>query len=378
MSRRKKHDKPLVGINLLYIRPGHLGGTIRYALELIKYLSLQNQFRLKIYVQKNVLLDPMLRALPKKEFKVIGGLLGRVMLEHAWLPIIAKMDGVDLLFSPGFVTPLWGRFLKVVTIHDLYYKLFPEFVRPWQRRYWQLFIPMSIYKTNAVITVSDATRHDLNQTFPNADSKTTRIYLGADGGHYNHDVADWRDDPFCLVVGNMTPNKNIESVVAAFLLLKQQNVAIRLIVAGNDIFGRLSNALAAINEPLDIELLEHVDDEVLALLYNKACCLIQASYYEGFGLPVVEAMARGCPVVVSDVPVLREICKDAALYFPAHDPAVLAKQIQVFLKDSTIRQQHVERGEAAAEPFKWEQTAKETGLLFGKLLNIKSQSAVYS
>jgi glycosyltransferase involved in cell wall biosynthesis len=314
MSRTRS----LVGVNLLYVRPGYMGGTVRYAQELVKHMAQQERFEWRLYLQKEAcsVLEPALAALPRTEFSVRGGLAGRVFTEHAILPYVAQADGIDLLFSPGFVSPLWGRFRKVVTIPDMYYKRFPQFVRPWQRRYWQMAIPASLRAADRVVTISESSGADICAAFPAAQSKVRRIYPGADSLAPNAEKSGGKSDsPFCLLVGNITPNKNIDTVVAAFAILREQQPSLRLIIAGSDLFGLMRDALCQqTGKPL-IELHEDVSDDALTLLYAQAECLIQASYYEGFGLPVAEAMINGCPVIVSDIPVMREICGDAALYF---------------------------------------------------------------
>lgn len=363
-------DRPLIGVNLLYVRPGYVGGTVRYAHELLKHLARIEKFRWKIYVQQGAfpVVDPLLAEIPKMEFRVIGSLAGRVLLEHLALPLIAQKDGIDLLFSPGFVSPLWGRFRKVVTIHDLYYKRFPEFVRPWQRRYWQMFVPMSIRAADAAIVVSDSTRDDVCTAFPESAKKVRRIYLGADSLPSSQSIPEQINGPFCLVVGNITPNKNIETIISALSILTERQQGIRLVVAGSDLFGFLRTAITQTRIKPDIELLEHVSDELLSRLYAQASCLIQASHYEGFGLPVVEAMAAGCPVIASNVAVLREVCGEAAMYFSPRSPQELADAIQELMATDGLRTCHIDRGREVSANFTWEKTAQETSDLFEKLL----------
>ena len=172
-------ERPLIGINLLYVRPGYLGGTVRYAHELLRHLVRCDRYRWIIYVQAGAfpVSDPELAKVPRKEFRIRGGLVGRVFVEHIVLPAVARQDRIDLLFSPGFISPLWGDFCKVVTVHDLYYRRFPKFVRFWQRIYWSLFMPASLRAVNAVIADSDSTMSDLVAAFPWAKSKVRRSTL---------------------------------------------------------------------------------------------------------------------------------------------------------------------------------------------------------
>lgn len=360
---------PLVGVNLLYVRPGYVGGTVRYAEQLLSHLARSDRFRLKLYVQAGAFptRDPAILALPRTEFRIRGGVAMRVLVEQLVLPGRAERDGVDLLFSPGFVSPLRGAFAKVVTIHDLYYLRFPQFVRPWQRRYWQAFIPPSLRAVDAAITVSDSTRADLVAAFPWCSEKTDRILLGGDALPLAT-PPDPRPAPYALVVGNVTPNKNIETVVAAFARLAASGTACRLVVAGSDPSGALARALDAAQPRPDVTMLTHIDDASLARLYAGATCLIQASHYEGFGLPVAEAMTAGCAVVASDIGVLREIGGDAALYFPTTDADALAHAVRALATDETTRRHRADACRIRAQQFRWRDVAKRTGDLFDAVL----------
>lgn len=422
-------ERPLIGVNLLYIRPGYVGGTVRYAHELLMHLCQLERYRLVIYVQEGVIHedDPALSSIPRREFRVVGGLAGRVFVEHIVLPFVAHRDGVDLLFSPGFVSPLWGRFRKVVTIHDLYYRLFPQFVRPWQRRYWQIFLPLSLWRVDAAIAVSNSTCKDICVAYPWATKKTKCIHLGADAlnpdcsleanrGIPPFEKEEARGDltvaassniakppspppfqrgkqvacpnglfglnkplafstnsdtrPYCIVVGNITPNKNIETVLTAFGLLKNLGVDCRLVIAGSDLFGLMGQGLKVLSIPVDFELLERVDDNALAALYANAVCLIQASHYEGFGLPVIEAMNTGCPVIASDIPVLREVGGNAAMYFSSQSADDLAKAVRILLEDEASRSRLIVLGHDNASRFKWRGTAMQTAELFDQVLGV--------
>lgn len=363
-------ERPLIGINLLYIRPGYIGGTVRYAYELLRHLVSSGRYRWILYVQAGAFSvdDPELTRVRRKEFHVRGGLIGRVLIEHTVLPVVAHRDGVDLLFSPGFVSPLWGDFRKVVTVHDLYYRRFPEFVRFWQRSYWRLFLPASLAAVDAVIADSDSTKVDLDSAFPWVTRKVRRIHLGADAlNSADGEVQD--DEPFCLVIGNITPNKNIEATVEAFSQLKAKNISCRLLVAGNDLFGLMEQALKRVHPRPTVELLKHVTDATLAQLFARSTCLIQASYHEGFGLPVVEAMAVGCPVVASDIPVMHEIGGDAAIYFPVYSSDALAAAITRLLNEDGLRGRLAAAGKKNASRFRWSYTAEETAKVFAEVLH---------
>ena len=348
-----------------------MGGTVRYAVELVKHWLLFRNFKMIIYIQTgvNAFSSPEFEEIPRREFQIKGGLLGRVFFEHAILPFVVQKDGVDLLFSPGFVSPLWGSFRKVVTIHDLYYRLFPDFVRPWQRRYWQIFIPLSMAAVDAVVADSDSTSNDVKNAFPKLGHKVKRVHLGANAllsGDNNY--FDEKEIPYCLVVGNITPNKNIETVLKAVSLRNGMGESVKLVIAGHDPFGLLEDCMDSYQSTIQVDMRTHVSDSELGWLYANALCLIQASHYEGFGLPVIEAMQVGCPVIASDIPVMREIGNDAAIYFSPDSPNELSQNISRMLNDPALRQSLIEQGKCNAEIFSWEKTAKETAELFDAVL----------
>jgi glycosyltransferase involved in cell wall biosynthesis len=195
------------------------------------------------------------------------------------------------------------------------------------------------------------------------------VYLGADTlGPADNEVQ--KGPPFCLMVGNLTPNKNLETVVAAFAELKARGLNYRLIIAGSDLFGRLAATLREMRVPPNIELMQHVDDVTLATLYSSAFCLIQASHYEGFGLPIVEAMHQGCPVIASDISVLREIAGNAALFFSPSSSTALAEAVEKLTYDKALRLHLAKAGGMHASRFHWDDTARETAELFDAVLGL--------
>jgi len=364
---------PLVAFNLLYVRPGYAGGTVRYAYELLRQLHRVGHHRYLVYAQAGVFPrnDPELRDVQLREVRVRGGLAGRVLVEHLILPVLAAKDGVDLLFSPGFVSPVWGRFSKIVTIHDLYYRTYPGFVRPWQRRYWRVAIPLSLRRADAAIVVSDATRRDVAKAFPWCESKLHRVHPGADalaGAPACSAVPPVERFQYCLVVGNVTPNKDIQTAVAAMRLLRSRGACIDLVIAGSDPLGLLDRELGACPADAGVRFMRRVPDVELAQLYAAALCLIQASRYEGFGLPVVEAMHCGCPVVASDIAVFHETAGDAALYFEPGSAASLSARIEQLARDPSLGARLRENGHVNARRFRWRDSALHTANLFDRTL----------
>jgi len=365
-------EPPLIGFNLIYARAEYTGGTVRYAVEILREVADQGGCRLVVFAQKGVFsTSHQLPATAKLlEYRIPGGLLGRVLFEHLVLPILASRNGVDLLFSPGFVSPLWGSFRKVVAIPDLYYRVYPAFVRPWQRRYWKVLVPLSLRRCDRAMVISESTMRDVSASFPWSAARLRKVHLGADAMGLTHlSPAEVGGEPYCLVVGNITPNKRIDTVLDAFALLADRGHHIRLKVIGVDHFGILRRRIERVGpDRVRLERSEHVDDAQLAALYAGALCLIQASQYEGFGLPVVEAMRMGCPVVATDIPVMHEVAGEAGLYFPVGDGSGLADQVLRLIDDESGRGAIVRASRAQAAKFQWSDTGRAVVKLFRETL----------
>ncbi|WJW76714.1 glycosyltransferase family 1 protein [Thiohalobacter sp. IOR34] len=361
---------PLCAFNLLYIRPGYQGGTARYAIELLHHLSDLAAHEIVVYAQEGLFGGGEIpfRNARLVETPAFPSLVLRVAYEQICLPFLLKRDRVDLLLSPGFVTPLWGNCKKVITVHDLYYMKYPHYVRPWQRRYLRVFVPLGLRVCDAVVAVSETTRRDLADAYPWATARMHRIYPGIDRKKFSCSGMDRHDEArYFLMVGNLTPNKNVELVIDAMRLLAVSHGGCKLKIVGSDPSSRIdAGQLRA--EGIDVELLTGIPDEQLRLLYCNATCLIQASKYEGFGLPVLEAMAAGLPVVASTADSLSEIAGDAALYFPPDSPSQLASQLDRLMQDGSLRKELVDKGFENLERFSWSDSASQTAGLFSRIL----------
>jgi len=259
---------------------------------------------------------------------------------------------------------LFGLFRKVTTVHDLYYLKFPSFVRKWQRHYWSVMIPLSMRVSDRVIAVSESTARDLCEAFPWVRDKLDTIYHGrpqaAGAGRQGADT-----ERYVLFVGNITPNKNIETVVGAMALLRERGSDLTLRLVGRDLFGRLRQCLSTMSKPPHVELRSEVNDAELTGLYRSAFCTVIASHYEGFGFPLMEAMAYGCPVISSGAGALREIGGEAALYFKPDSAAELASNILRLDAEPALRRKLVRLAEENITRFSWDKAAlahKETFL----------------
>jgi glycosyltransferase involved in cell wall biosynthesis len=278
--------------------------------------------------------------------------------EHIALPLELSRFAFHVLHSPDFIA-CPGRFRKVITIHDLYFMEHPEVMGADGRRYYSR-VRRSARMTDRIITPSRFTRDDVLRLLPDVNPE----YV-----HVVHEAADAVSDapsallldasPYILFVGTLEPRKNLVTLLRALSRLPND---VRLTVVGAEGWagtgpGELARELGVSER---VTLAGRVSDAELDALYRGARVFAMPSLSEGFGLPVLEAMARGTPVVCSDSGSLPEIAGDAALLHEPLDDATLAQHLLSLWRDDAMRAHYAHRGLARAAQFSWQQAAAET------------------
>ena len=288
---------------------------------------------------------------------------------HLWtqieLPFFAR-DG--LLFSPGNIHPLvsMGRLNGVVTVHDLAYAVRPEAYSRAFRLLYAALVPAALRRAEAVITVSRAEEANILERHPCVRGRIHAVHNGAPegraGGERSGEVCGPPGrNPFTLWVGTLIRRKNPQGAIDAVALVNRE-VDLDLVVVGESQRGLTEGGLRLPEEIRErVTFLGQVNDAArLERLYEGAVALVFPSFYESFGLPPLEAMRLGCPVVASDIPALREVCGDAALYVDPYRPADIAGAVRTLLSDPRLREDLRERGQRRAALFSWERCARET------------------
>ena len=259
-----------------------------------------------------------------------------------------------------------------MTIHDLTYIKCPNFVN-WIVKSYTDRIRQCLKWTDLVITVSESSKKDIIEYF---QVKPEKIYVTPLASRYNANYLSAENilntekqvkydfsKPYLLFVSTIEPRKNINAVILAFNFLKTKyKIEHQLILIGKKgwkyepIFTALENS----HWKNQIHHLDYLSDELVALFYSKADVFVYPSHYEGFGLPVLEAMTLGTAVVTSNTSSIPEVTGDAAILIDPNDPIQLAEAILKVISDSQLRQDLIEKGKAKAKLFSWERTAKET------------------
>ena len=257
---------------------------------------------------------------------------------------------------------------KIMTIHDLSFLENPKWFSKYYYWWYKIMTPLAVRTSKHIITVSEFSKKEILRFYPFIKEENISIaYNAADDKFFHFQSQDCAPvKPFALTVSSLDPRKNFVRLIEAFKDIK--DLSLYIVGSHNRIFTQNDSMTATTDT---IRFLGRVSDEELVRLYNQATCFLFPSLYEGFGLPVIEAMKCGCPVLVSDIPVLREICGEAAIYFNPYHIEDIRNTIELFLKENdTLRPTIIAKGYENANRFSWEETAKKIILLAQHYNNI--------
>ena len=362
-----------VGLNLVYLTPRATGGTETVARELIPELvAAAPQHRFTAFVNRDTIGTPgpwsdlvdavevPVRALNRIEW---------VRGEQQLLPGLARRAGIDLLHSLANTSPVWGRFRRVVTIHDLIYHVVPDARTGIRARGMRALVPLAARRCDRIIVDAAATRADLERLVGISPGKVDVVPLGfgRPGGEIEpmpepalRRRLDAAARPIVLSASAKLPHKNLIRLLDALALLPTPRPLLVLPGYPTPHEAELAAHAARLGISDDVRLLGWVSDEELEGLYAAAAAFVFPSLYEGFGLPVLEAMARGVPVACSDRGALAEVSGDAALHFDPAATASIAGAIQALLSDQALAQRLRELGRTRAARYSWGATAQGT------------------
>lgn len=294
---------------------------------------------------------------------------------------ISRLD-MDLLHSPDFIPPFRRNCKSVITVHDLAFLLYPHFLTQESARYYSQ-IDQAVRRTDHIIAVSEATKHDLVQRLGVPESKVSVIYeasarqyrqLPADEARrYVSSKYDLNED-YIFFVSTIEPRKNVPGLLKAYRgLLDAYKLKVKLVLAGGQ--GWLSDEVLATVEKLNlseqVRFLGRVPSADLPFLYNAARLLVHPSFYEGFGLPPLEAMACGTPVVVSNVSAMPEVVGDAGVMVDPNDISEMTVGMYRVLTDDQLRAEMIHKGLARAACFSWDKAAHQTLELYARVIQGK-------
>ncbi|HLX43330.1 MAG TPA: glycosyltransferase family 1 protein [Bryobacteraceae bacterium] len=351
---------PRIGVNALYLIPGGVGGTEIYLRELLAALAqidAANEYFVFTNLETAVDLVPRQANFHWKPQAVHARFRpARILWEQIVLPLEASRYRLDVLFNPGFTAPLFAPCRCVTVFHDLQHKRHPEHFRWFDLPMWRLLLWASARRSRTLIAVSEATRADLEHFYPFVKGRVTVIPHGVDPAFFTLDRA--QIDPYILCVSTLHPHKNLDRLLRAYARTPSHP----LVLAGMRGFhtDSIEKLIADLGIADSVKIPGWIPREDLLALYARARAFIYPSTFEGFGMPVLEAMAAGIPVACSDIPPLREVAGDAPLYFDPENEDAIAAALDQILTDEPLRHRLTESGRTRARQFTWPRAAEQT------------------
>lgn len=369
-----------IGVNALFLIPGEVGGTETYLRKILSKLPQlapehefvvfaneenRNMLARDLSEYSNVsIIDTRIKATSR---------LRRVLHEQFVLPKVVASQNLDVLWNPGNVCPLYKYVCPyVTTIHDMQYVTHPEDFTKAGLFFMKHFTPKAISKSDAIITISEFSRQEIVK---HSKVKVDRVHvvLSAVAKNFSNSMdLDFikerklallhSTDPYLLVVANSYPHKSIETAIEAFGKLNAAGT-MNLVILGRPRLGEpaVQAAIDALPDPSRVIRLHYVVESDLRALYQGAAVFVFPSKYEGFGLPVLEGMQAGVPVVAAKIASVPEVGGDVIEYFKPGDSDDLVVAInKVFNKSDAQREAQILAQKQRAERFTWEESAKNT------------------
>jgi glycosyltransferase involved in cell wall biosynthesis len=367
--------QPHIGLNLVFLVPGETGGMEVVARELIPALvkAAPPGMRFTAFVNREATAaagGPWGDLLPAVTVPVSArNRVQWVLGEQVVLPVLATRAGVDLVHSLASTAPLWGRFRRVVTVHDLIYARFPEAHAGLRDRGMRVLVPGAVRRSHRVIADSQSTREDLVELLGVSQERIDVVPLGLGSVQREPPLPerevrarfDLGERSVVLSLSAKRPHKNLPALIAAFARLPAEGRPVLVLPGYPTAHEReLRERARSLGVDGDVRFPAWVADAELEGLWALARVFVFPSLYEGFGLPVLEAMARGVPVACSNASSLPEVAGEAALLFDPHDQSAIARALERLLEDEALRERLLALGSERAREFTWERTAELT------------------
>lgn len=373
---------PRIGIDF-HVAGGIYQGVRTYLANLIEaMLKVENEFAYFIYAKNPKELSYWKENNSDVTLKKLPSASGRFNLLMGF-PLCVIRDKLSL-FHSQYVLPPFIPCKSVLTIHDILFESHPEFFPEFHRRLLKFFIPFSAKRADRIISVSEFTKKQIMKYYRVPEEKITVIYEGA-----SDKFLPIRDKElikpvlekygikkrYILFVGRVEPRKNIVGLLNAFVYIKNKGMKdFCLVIVGNQdkIFQEkeLFDQIKELQLDSDVIFTGGVSDEDLPVLYNEAEVLVYPAFAEGFGLPVLEAMACGTPVVTSNTTSLPEVTGDAAILVNPYSSEEIGQALEKILNDDSLRRELALRGLQRAKKFSWQDAAKKTIEVYKEVLSL--------
>jgi glycosyltransferase involved in cell wall biosynthesis len=372
-------DQKQIGINahLLSGQEGYRrAGIHHYIARLLEHLPQEADCRYLVFANNTAGLElgPLVRVagtrLPTERR------LARIAWEQVAWPIAARQHKLDLLHSMAFVTPLATRRPSVVTVYDLSFIYYPDRFPLLQRLYLTSQTRRSCRMARRVVTISESGRQDVHRFFAIPLDRIDVVSPGVDEAFHPRpqpEVIAFRrqhqlPEQFILHVGTLQPRKNLPLLIEAFADLNRPDTALVLVGGKGWYFDEVFTRVKALNLEGQVRFTGYVPDEELPLWYNAATGLAFPSVYEGFGMPIVQAMACGTPVIAAETSSIPEVTGEAALLFSSQDRVALTNHLAAVLDDRQLSRSLADKGLHRARQFSWPRAGKLMSEIYQRAL----------
>jgi glycosyltransferase involved in cell wall biosynthesis len=374
--RRLNH----LGVNAVFLQP-RMGGLETYVRQLLPaLLALRPDLRISVFVteagRECLAAEPWAGSVELVTHPLVGLPYGKAAAELTVVGPLASKRGVEVLHSVALTAPFRTRAASVITIADVTWLREPETVGLLTALFWRVIVPTVARRADRVITLSEAARREILEDLPVRAEQVYVVPCGSGNG-FSADVSEERDlrgrlglgeRRVLLAVSALSRHKNLPPLVRALARVCEVHPDVVLVIPGNPT--KHGSELEALARDLGVGeglcLPGWVDEADLERLYRISSCFVFPSRREGFGMPILEAMARGVPVACSNASAVPEVAGDAALYFSPQRPDEIAQAIERLLGDAKLAAELAERGRKRQRMFTWSRAAEETLAVYEK------------
>ncbi|MGQ9705399.1 MAG: glycosyltransferase family 4 protein [bacterium] len=308
--------------------------------------------------------------------KVMDPIFSHLKLNHSLL-----YGNVDIFFTPEYKYPDIDNEIMIYTIHDLISIKFKEFVTEDMHRLYQIDLDRGIKRADHIITVSESSKRDIVEVYNYPEENISVIYEGFEfiDNEYEGMSRDEEqnkkvqiDGDYILIVGAIEPKKNHIGLLKAYKILLERGYDIKLVIAGRSGWKNelIFDEIREIQKTGMVHLMLEISDSQLKKLYQNAFLFVFPSFYEGFGLPLLEASSHGLPVICSNVSSMPEVMNDSALYVNPYEPEDIMEKMMMVINDNQLRSKLIEKGKENLKRFSWKKSAEELADVFRKVYGL--------
>lgn len=361
-----------IAVNTRFLLKNKLTGLGHFTLEVVRQLVVNHPDDTFIFLFDRPYDESFVFA-PNIEPVVVHPPARTTILFAIWfelsIPAVLKNRKADVFLSPDNFLSLRTKVPTLLIIHDLAYLHAPDSFKKMQLSYYRYFIPKFARRADRIATVSDATRQDILRQYAIREDKVKVVGLGLNEGFGFEGIIE-REDYF-VHLGTIQPRKNVTGLLKAFELYKNKTGRpTKLFFIGGKGWNsdEFYSLLDKLDHKQDVQLLGYRSNEEISHILNRASALLCVSYFEGFGMPIIEAQQCGCPVIASDTSSLPEASGGAALLVNPKEEKAIAKAMETIMQDSQLRIELVKKGFENVKRFSWVKTAE---LIYMLLQNLR-------